>query len=416
MLMRIDRSEVRLGMYVQALEGSWVSHPFWRKRFLLTDPADLAALQASTVSGVWIDAARGGAPVARPAAPEAGDSPGAPDGGPDRRARPAAAVFRPDRAQRSTIEELRHAAKTIARSKKVVRSLFEQARFGGLPDTSDVIEVVDEISASVARNRSALVSVARLKSKDEYTYMHSVAVCALMVNLARQLDLDAATTREAGIAGLLHDIGKMAIPDAVLNKPGRLSDAEFALIRTHPERGHALLAGAAALPEAARDVCLHHHEKVDGTGYPDRLAGEGIGLLARMGAICDVYDAVSSNRPYKKAWTAAEALSAMFATTGHFDGALMAAFVRSVGVYPVGTLVRLNSGRLGVVIEQNDEDLTKPVVRTFFCTRFRVEAPIRDVATAEREDAIVGREDPEAWGFADWDALWTRLMGMKAER
>src|SRR5690606_37008692 len=146
---------------------------------------------------------------------------------------------------------------------------------------------------------------------DEYTYMHSVAVCALMAALARTLGLNEAEQREAATAGLLHDVGKMAIPIEILNKPGRLTDDEFRLIMTHPDAGYVMLMRGGLVPNVALDVCLHHHEKFDGSGYPHGLQGDGISLQARMGALCDVYDAVTSDRPYKKGWNPAEAIHRM---------------------------------------------------------------------------------------------------------
>ena len=232
--------------------------------------------------------------------------------------------------------------------------------------------------------------------------MHSVAVCALMVALARQLDLPEDQVHEAGIAGLLHDIGKMAMPLDVLNKPGKLSDDEYAIMRSHPERGHAmLLAAQTAVSDAVLDVCLHHHEKVDGTGYPHRLAGEEISLLARMGAICDVYDAITSNRPYKTAWDASGSLARMAQWQGHFDTQLLHAFVRTVGIYPLGSLVRLQSGRLGVVIEHHPQQLTAPRLKLFYSVRTRAAIPAQelDLSNPQCGDRIVGREDPAAWGF-----------------
>ena len=140
-------------------------------------------------------------------------------------------------------------------------SLFTEARLGKAVDPQQCLPLVEQISASLARNGSALLGPARLKTKDEYTYMHSVAVCALMVALARQLGLPR-TVQEAGMAGLLHDIGKMAMPLDVLNKPGKLSDDEYAIMRSHPERGHAmLLAALTGVSDAVLDVCLHHHER-----------------------------------------------------------------------------------------------------------------------------------------------------------
>ncbi len=233
--------------------------------------------------------------------------------------------------------------------------MFNEARLGHAIDAEHCRPLVAEISESVYRNPGALVSLARLKSADEYSYMHSVAVCALMVSLGRTLGLNEAQCREAGLAGLLHDMGKALMPLEILNKPGKLTDEEFALMRTHPERGHALLVEGGGAGEAVLDVCLHHHEKIDGSGYPHRLSGEPLTLIARMGAVCDVYDAITSNRPYKAGWDPAESIARMASWQGHFDATVFSAFVRSLGIYPTGSLVRLASGRLAVVVEQNPQ-------------------------------------------------------------
>ena len=164
--------------------------------------------------------------------------------------------------------------------------------------------------------------------------MHSVAVCALMVALARQLGHDDAACRDAGLAGLLHDLGKAAMPLDILNKPDKLSPAEFAIIRSHPVRGHEMLLESKGAPQAALDVCLHHHERVDGEGYPHRLSGERLSQLARMGAVCDVYDAITSNRPYKAGWDPSVSIARMASWKGQFDEAVFGAFVRSLGIYP----------------------------------------------------------------------------------
>jgi HD-GYP domain-containing protein (c-di-GMP phosphodiesterase class II) len=171
--------------------------------------------------------------------------------------------------------------------------MFEDARLGRTLDAEGCVLLVHEISDSVSRNPGALLSLARLKTQDDYSYMHSVAVCALMISLGRQLGLDDAGCREAGLAGLLHDIGKAVIPSAILSKPGKLDDDEFAVIKTHPERGHELLVAGRSVSASALDVCLHHHERMDGKGYPHGLVAADIALFARMAAVCDVYDAVT---------------------------------------------------------------------------------------------------------------------------
>ncbi|WP_077032594.1 HD-GYP domain-containing protein [Pelomonas sp. KK5] len=401
MLKMIRTSQARLGMYVQSFEGSWLAHPFWKTKFLLSDPADLKALQGSGLDGIWIDISKGADVEAAAPAPAAAVAAAAP--------RPARSAAGPRSLEpRALSDELRHATDVMNRSVDTVNSIFGEARMGRAVDTEQCLPVVDEVVGSVARNRSALLSLVRLKTKDNYTYMHSVAVCTLMVALARQMGMAEDAVREAGIGGLLHDVGKMLVPVEVLNKPGALSDAEFDLVRLHPQRGHDALVEGGNAPAAALEVCLRHHEKMDGSGYPGRLAGDQISLLARMGAVCDVYDAITSTRPYKSAWDPAGSIHRMAQWKGHFDPAVFQAFVKSVGIYPVGTLVKLQSQRLAVVVDQNQASLVTPLVRVFFSARSRQPVPVElvDLSRPDMADRILGRENPRDWGFTDLDRFW----------
>ena len=400
MLKRIEISELRLGMHLHAFDGPWMDHPFWRTRFVVDDEADLRKARSSAVRHVWIDVAQG-LDVAPSALPKPQPNVSAPVPAPA----PAAP---PKPASTSFQEEMQQAAAVVKRSRRAVVSMFADARLGKALDADQCLPLVEDISNSVYRNPGALVSLARLKTADDYSYMHSVAVCALMVALARQLGMNEEQCRHAGLAGLLHDLGKAVMPTDVLNKPGKLTDDEFAVMKTHPERGHALLMEGKGAGEAALEVCLHHHEKMDGSGYPHGLAGEQIHALSRMGAVCDVYDAITSNRPYKAGWDPAESIARMASWKGHFDTTMFSAFVRSIGIYPTGSIVRLQSGRLGVVVEQNADKLSAPVVKLFFSTKSNMPIPpVRlDLATANTADRIVGRESPEQWGFKHIEDLW----------
>ena len=305
-------------------------------------------------------------------------------------------------------DELAQAAQLCKRSRQVVQQLFGELRMGNALNAKSFQPLVEELAESVFRNPGALVSLARLKTKDDYSYMHSVAVCALMVALARGLGMGVQACREAGLAGLLHDVGKAVMPLDLLNKPGKLTEAEFAVMRSHPVRGHALLAESGSADPVSMDVCLHHHERIDGTGYPHRLKGDAITRMARMGAICDVYDAISSTRPYKSAWDPADSVSRMASWAGHFDPILFAVFVRSLGIYPTGSLVRMRSGRLAVVVKQHEKDLTAPTVKVFFSTQSNLPISVTqiDLARKDANDAIVGREPRGQWNFPHLDALW----------
>jgi HD-GYP domain-containing protein (c-di-GMP phosphodiesterase class II) len=294
---------------------------------------------------------------------------------------------------------------------RTVTELLSDARLGKAIDVERTLPAILGISQSIERNSSALTSYLRIKAADDYTYFHSVAVCALMINLGRQLLFDEQTIADLGMAGLLHDLGKALVPIELIKKPGKLTPAEMALVRQHPVKGAEVLGRSRNVSDVTLDVCLHHHERVDGAGYPHRLKGEAISLHARMAAICDVYDACTSKRAYKDAHEPSEVLADMFRAEGQFDQQVLSAFIRSVGIYPVGSLVRLKSGRLAVVIEQNGAALTQPRVRAFYSIARRIHMPGQDIDLAQDgEDEILSREDPVRWGFRSWEAMWSQLL------
>ena len=380
MLKRIPVNQLSLGMHLQAFCGAWLEHPFWRTKFVLSDPNDLILIRESTITEVWIDVSKGldieatdaEQIVAVEAIPE-----------------PAPVV----QEKSSFNDEVKRAAKICAKGKEAVVSMFQEARMGKAIEAEAAAPLVEEISNSVLRNPGALISLARLKIADDYTYMHSVAVCALMIALSRKLGLDEQQTREAGMAGVLHE-------------PGKLTEEEFTLVKTHPEEGHKLLLGGKGISDITKDVCLHHYEKIDGSGYPKGLNGETMSLFAKMGAVCDVYDAITSNRPYKAGWDPAESIKRMAEWKGHFDPTVFQAFVKSLGIYPVGSLVRLESGKLGVVVEQGEQSLLKPKVRVFFSTKSQAYINPELIDIARSPEKIAGREDAAKWGIKDIDRYW----------
>lgn len=402
---KIKPEQLRVGMYIEQLGCSWMDHPFLRKSFLLSEASDLKTILATRMSWVCIDTDKG-LDVIESAAEKSEAAFAHPAPKPEKKAQ---------QPRVSCVQEAQRAVMICSKSKQAVASMFQESRMGHALNAEDALPIVEEISNSVLRNPGTLISLARLKNKDDYTYMHSVAVCALMVALAKQLGLDEEQTRQAGMAGLLHDVGKMMIPPEILNKPGRLTDEEFVIVKNHPAEGYRMLKDGIGVNDISLDVCLHHHEKTDGSGYPERLKNDQISLYAKMGAVCDIYDAITSNRPYKKGWESAESIRKMAEwSQGHFDKRIFQAFVRSVGIYPVGSLVRLESNRLAVVTEQSEKSLLSPQVKVFFSIKSncRIAHEVIDLSQPGCKDKIASYEDPEKWNIADINELWSGKSDM----
>ena len=388
MLTKIPVSDLRIGMYIEKLDGNWLKHPFWKSSFKLESNQDLLAIKNSEISHLWIDITKGAAVECK--TPETTESP------PEKINSPK---IKEKRTNVPLEKEMLNAQKTLTKAKKAVTEMLNQARMGNTLSIKDVSPLVDEISESVRRNPAALICITRIKNKDDYTYLHSVAVCALMVALGQELDYQG-DMHALGMAGLLHDVGKMSIPENILNKPGKLTDKEFDIVKGHPLAGWKMLKESGEANAIALDVCLHHHEKVNGKGYPDNLAGDELSLVARMGAVCDVYDAITSDRSYKKGWDPAESLKKMAEwQKGHFDDHVFKAFVKTIGIYPTGTLVKLKSGRLGVITEQSSKSLLQPKIKTFFSVSSNSPIPTKSVDLSRSQESIASIEEPEDWGF-----------------
>ncbi|MBK6414645.1 HD-GYP domain-containing protein [Sphingopyxis sp.] len=425
MLLHLKPEQVEIGMFVDAFDGRWIDHPFWRSRFLVETAEQLALIRESGVIAVIVDRSRS------QMVPGTGDE----AFGEDRRKavggmsppyrgveRRRARIFAPPPRERPVrpatyAQERRRAARVIDKSRGAVIDLFESARLGRAVDGGKIAPLAEAIGDSITRHSRVLINMVRLKQKDEYTYLHSVAVCALMINFARHLKLDEAEIQALGVAGLLHDVGKVAIADDVLLKPGKLTLRERSSVEGHPRAGHALLAQSPDIPAAALEVCMRHHEKMDGSGYPDGLGDGELSLYARMGAICDVYDAVTSDRPYKAAWTPCEALTAMQSWTGHFDPQLLDRFADSLGIFPVGTLVTLSGGMLGIVTGSAGESGEAIAVRVFFSCDLLAECSPFDceIAPTMREPRILGRASQKFWRFDDWPATVARVLAAQPE-
>jgi HD-GYP domain-containing protein (c-di-GMP phosphodiesterase class II) len=395
MLKKIDASQLKLGMYIHDLSCDWMTHPFVRNRFLLSSEAEIAKIRDAGIHDVVIDSARG---------LDVQDAPTVDEARAQTEAELTIIATKPVVVTRvSLAEELQRAAAIRRQAAGLVRTVMQDARLGKAVELDQISPMVESITASILRNPGALTSLLRIKTADDYTFLHSVSVCTLLVAFCRARELDAETTYQAGLGGLLHDTGKALVPDKILNKPGALTEEEFAIIRRHPRDGHDILAKTVGIGPIPLDITLHHHERRDGSGYPDKQGEGAISELAQMAAIVDVYDAITADRCYHKGMSAAEALRKIYEWSKfHFNPQFVQEFMRCVGIYPVGTMVMLESGRLAVVVEPHPTNLLAPKVNVFFNSKTNVylrpqTVDLSRALGAGGGDKIVRHESPAQW-------------------
>lgn len=394
---KINVSQLKPGMYISDLGLDWFSHGFFRSSFAITDEAMVRRVIASGMHEVYIDPARGldviDAPTDEDVLAEM------------EREMVEVAQHLPPARRITASEEMSRACVVTAEAGRIVREVMNHARLGLQVKAEQVEPIVDRVTQSILRNGSAMIYLTRIKSKDDYTFQHSVAVCSLLVAFCRALDMDEKTMHLAGIGGLLHDIGKVRVDDAILNKPGPLSRPQFERMKDHVTEGVHILRESKSFAPISIQVVEQHHERFDGSGYAKGLAGNAIAHIGQMAAICDVYDAITSHRVYSQPMSPHQATAKIFEWSKfHFNPELAHQFLRIIGIYPVGALVKLESGRLAIVLEQSESSLMTPVVRAFYDTQRRkaiapVEIDLSKPLGHGGGDRIVSHETTQRWGI-----------------
>jgi putative nucleotidyltransferase with HDIG domain len=397
MAKKIPVEQLKPGMYISDLGAHWMDHPFLRNQFAVKDEATISKIIDSGIHEVYIDPTQG---------LDVADAPTEHEVRKEIEAEMQRVAAEPAQVRRvSTPEELGRAKVVHGEANKIIHDIMSDVRLGKQVQVEAVEPVVEQMTESILRNSGALLSLCRVKNKDDYTFQHSVSVCALLVAFCRAAGLDARTIHLAGVGGLLHDIGKVHVPTALLNKPARYTEDEFAKMKNHVVESKRILDQTEGISEISVQVAYEHHERHDGSGYAQGLKGDAISQMGRMAAICDVYDAITSDRVYHKGLAPHEALRKIFEWSKfHFDPALVQQFMRATGIYPVGTMVMLESGRIGMVLEQSEVSLLKPLVKVFYDSkRMQYITPVEvDLAKSEGHggaDKIVGHETPEKWGI-----------------
>jgi putative nucleotidyltransferase with HDIG domain len=308
-LLEIDKHEACVGMFIHGFGKQWLSSPFALSQFKLSSATELKMLRESSVSTIVIDLSKG--------------------------VGPGRSTTTPPRPHKNVVTG--NSSATLTKATGMVRSIFSSAASPTGINRQQVEEVVDVVDHLVCTRPTTILSLTKLKTKDEISFQHSIAVCALVGLFARHLKLDDKLVRLLCVGGLLHDVGKVRIPTAILTKNGMLTAEEIAIMHTHPRKGYELLARGNGLPDLVGKVCLHHHERLDGSGYPAGLKGDEIGAAARIVAICDVFDALTSVRPYKRGFTPKTAAALMATWKGHFDQMLLKQFFNCVGLQTDGS-------------------------------------------------------------------------------
>ena len=391
MIKRIPVSALKVGMYITDLNNDWIPHNTQRKQGVIKREETIEKIRKMGVQYIYIDVSRGAdCQDSEPAAEV------------DRRNETAlqnAGALKPGYAPKAPLaEEIIIAQRVHSQAQNLVGSFMNNVKIGGAIDVPPIHQLADELQNSVLRNANALSCLGRIREKDNYLLEHSVNLSVLMSLFGSYRKLAADILHQTIVGALLHDLGKILTPDEILHKPGRLTAEEFEVMKLHARHSRDILASTEGIGEIAVITAAQHHEKLDGSGYPEGLKGEEITEYGRMVAITDVYDAITSDRVYHKGMTPTQGLKKLLEWSGdHLDPVLVKQFIRCIGLYPVGSLVLLESGRLGVVVETNDDDQRLPVVRVMYHTRFRLPITVEtiDLSRPGNQDRIVRAVDPE---------------------
>ena len=306
----------------------------------------------------------------------------------------------PRERTRSFDQEIKQASKLYNQAKKFQKKAFADVKAGRKVNSAEMEAVADGFIDSVFRNQDALTCMTRIREKDAYLLEHSVNVSILMTILAKHMKLDKEMIHELATGALLHDIGKIKIDDKILHKPGRLTPEEMAIMQSHVVHSKEILSAADNISPISLDIASNHHERIDGSGYPNGSSGDDISMHARMIAIVDAYDAMTADRCYKDGMNPINALKLLMnSSKTAYDAKIIQQFIQAVGVHPVGSLVLLKSGKLAIVTETNFTEPLKPVVKVFYNTKTNHYMEIRDIDLTQSSEAIASSVKPDKFNL-----------------
>ncbi len=297
-----------------------------------------------------------------------------------------------DKSKKQTVtEQVKQAQAIFKQSKVIQKKLFDDALSGATIELGPVVDVTNKSIDAIIESPDSLACIVNIRAKDEYLLEHSVAVSVYMTLFARYLEIDRDIIEQLAIGAFLHDIGKIKIPDSILNKPGKLTDEEFTIMKTHANHSIDIIEKTPGVSELSLEVAALHHEKLNGQGYPFRIKGDNISQYGRMIAICDIFDALTANRVYKDGFPHSKAFAILreLAQQNHLDASLVDHFIRCVGVFPVGSLVQLESKKLALVKQRNEGDPTNPKVHSFYSVQLNQYLNTQEIDLKASDDFIV---------------------------
>ena len=329
----VSVSELRFGMYIAELDRPWTDTPFIFQGFVLRN-ADQLGVLTKFCKTVTVDWARSELPGLEPA-----------------------------RAQVPVEQEVQSAKLAHTNLQTAMREALAAVRANRTLDARSLEQAVGSMTESVLRNPDAMLLFSRLREKGDYTQSHAIDVAVYMTSFGRFLQLPVERISLLGYLGLMQDIGKLRVPDEIIAKRDRLTAMEYEQAKKHVEHSVDIIGATPGLPGQLAELVPLHHERHDGSGYPKGLKGKDIGMLGSIAAIVDVFDALTTRRPYAEAVSPSTALSMLYKWRGtFFDAGLVEQFIRCIGIFPLGSVVELNSGEIGIVIAQNTEKRLQPRV------------------------------------------------------
>lgn len=310
-------------------------------------------------------------------------------------------VVNPWHKSTSIDSELTQAAKLYDEAKNLQKKAFKDLQSGSPIDISTFKETAHGLIDSVFRNQDALACIARIREKDTYLLEHSINVSILISIFAKHMGLERSVIEQMTTGALLHDIGKVHIPDTILQKPTQLSIEEFEVMKQHAKYSYDIVMNA-QLGKIATEIAGYHHERLDGSGYPFGYEAKDLSQYVRMAAIVDVYDALTAERVYKVGMTPVKAFRLLReGTPHHYDTELLNVFINAIGVYPVGTLVKLTSQRVGIVSGSNPDTPLQPIVKVFYHAKHMRYIEVKDVDLANKRvnDGLEAAIKPEEFSL-----------------